>query len=113
MQTYQAQAGFIDDSKTWCVRLFSWERHHDDGKEAQKPDGCPSMVLCVASNIHSACLLAGSINAGLTSGLGTTWSLCADAWHTLRHKAIDQLTAEAQAMGFYDGPKPGCNKETP
>ena len=29
-----------------------------------------------------------------------------------RHKALDQLTAEAQAMGFYDSQKPGGSKET-
>ena len=29
-----------------------------------------------------------------------------------RHKALDELTAEAQAMGFYDSPKPGGSKET-
>ena len=28
-----------------------------------------------------------------------------------RHKALDELTAEAQAMGFYDSPKPGGSKE--
>jgi hypothetical protein len=28
-----------------------------------------------------------------------------------RHKALDELTAEAQAMGFHDSPKPGGSKE--